>query len=150
MPHINIGRSSSTCSECGGNASPDDTEHIRGGPKSGYVEGSDLGSNNGCRVAWSHRSFNYWYPPEVLALFNLTDMSKPFRTPLLPEPLKHGQLAYITLPGLGEPVLSIYRDYDYDAQYDFKMDPYWALFGTEHFYHPEEVTIVRLVKVVDE
>jgi hypothetical protein len=42
----------SKCSECGGNAHPDDTAHIRGGPNDGYTEGSSLSDNNGCGVVF--------------------------------------------------------------------------------------------------
>lgn len=70
-----VGRSSSQCSACGGNASPHDTAHIHGGPSpSGYQDGSDLSSTNGCKAVWVRREPMY-LPAD--ADYNWTDMSRP-------------------------------------------------------------------------
>jgi hypothetical protein len=56
MAKVLVGRSSSHCSECRGNADPDDTHHIRGGPSpSGFSEGSALSDNNGCGAEFTER-----------------------------------------------------------------------------------------------
>lgn len=59
MAHLILGRSSSQCSECGGNASPSDVRHIKGGLGSGYNNDSHLGCNNGCGVAWDYVEYTY-------------------------------------------------------------------------------------------
>jgi hypothetical protein len=74
MAWVEVGRSNSQCSECRGNADPNEAAHVHGGPGSGYQKGSDLGSTNGCGVAWTHRENLYIGCGEDL---NWTDMSKP-------------------------------------------------------------------------
>jgi hypothetical protein len=57
MAHIIIGSWSSKCSECGGNASCDDTAHILGGPHSAMDEGSSLSDQNGCGATFDEPPF---------------------------------------------------------------------------------------------
>jgi len=47
------------CSACGGNADPDDTSHVKGGPDKGGPMGprndrSALSENNGCRAPFEN------------------------------------------------------------------------------------------------
>lgn len=71
MAYIIVEMWSSKCSKCGGNASPDDTTHDRGGPRSGWVEGSSLSDHNGCGATFTHRYSSYGSNIE-------TDINKPF------------------------------------------------------------------------
>lgn len=77
-PVVWVGRSSSQCSACKGNADPNEGAHIRGGPSSsGFAEGSALSDENGCRVVWVRR-VNMYSLDESDDQHNWTDMSKPF------------------------------------------------------------------------
>lgn len=63
MHTVIVGRSSSTCSACGGNATPSERSHISGGPSaSGYSAGSSLSDKNGCGVVWDDLESSYVYP----------------------------------------------------------------------------------------
>lgn len=57
MTRVIVGGSSSNCSACGGNAHPDDTAHVRGGPDSMWEKGSSLDDENGCGVMWDEEPF---------------------------------------------------------------------------------------------
>lgn len=60
MATLIIDRSSSHCGDCGGNASPHDSAHIHGGPKSGYSQGSSLDCENGCGVRFDAVQTGYY------------------------------------------------------------------------------------------
>lgn len=47
-----MGQSMSRCSVCGGNADPNESAHIHGGPESGWRDGSSLADRNGCGVVF--------------------------------------------------------------------------------------------------
>jgi len=48
MAKLIIGDWSSTCSACGGNADPNESSHISGGPQEMFMCGSALYNDNGC------------------------------------------------------------------------------------------------------
>ena len=55
MAKVLVGSFSSQCSECGGNADPNEEAHIHGGPKSMWQEGSALSDENGCGAEFTER-----------------------------------------------------------------------------------------------
>ena len=76
-PVVYVGRMSSACSACNGNADPHESGHYSGGPDSMYAKGSSLSDSNGCGVKWVRRKLVYAYPFDIGEAFNLTDMSEP-------------------------------------------------------------------------
>jgi hypothetical protein len=56
---LRVGRWSSTCSACGGNADPNETHHVKGGPKSMWDADSSLGQANGCRARFTEKRSDY-------------------------------------------------------------------------------------------
>lgn len=64
--HLIIGGSFSTCSKCGGNASPHDNVHTLGGPLSGWNAGSSLDDANGCGAEWEYAALECATTKEAL------------------------------------------------------------------------------------
>lgn len=56
---LEIGDYFSRCSHCNGNASPHEDRHLRGGPGSGYAEGSALSDFNGCGAIFVEKTNVY-------------------------------------------------------------------------------------------
>lgn len=54
LAQLIVGGWSTECSACGGNASPCDDFHDRGGPKSMWHEGSSLANRNGCGARFTN------------------------------------------------------------------------------------------------
>lgn len=58
---LRIGRWSSSCSACGGNADPHEERHVHGGPKSMWDDDSTLSKTNGCGALFTEREYTYTY-----------------------------------------------------------------------------------------
>lgn len=52
-----VDRYFSKCSACNGNADPSESQHIHGGPGSGYRKGSALSDTNGCGAIFTERYY---------------------------------------------------------------------------------------------
>ena len=63
MAHVIIGSWTSKCSECGGNAHPDELAHVSGGPDGAYDKGSSLDDKNGCGILWIDQATDQYGTP---------------------------------------------------------------------------------------